>query len=83
MSKVVWHWTLELVLKLLSGPRGENHGCLEMRSLKTCGIRLGMPSITFASNANGSGFGRGQRAISDDAVLVLQGSEGADFVRRS
>lgn len=47
MSKVVRHWTLELVLKLLSGPRGENHGCLEMRSLKTCGIRLGMPSITW------------------------------------
>ena len=29
-----------------------------------------------ASNANGSGFVRGQCAISDDAVLVLQGSRG-------
>ena len=36
-----------------------------------------------ASNANGNGFVRGQCAISDDAVLVLQGFEGSDFGRRS
>lgn len=36
-----------------------------------------------ASNANGSGWVTGQCAISDDAVLVLQGSKGTDFGRGS